>query len=115
MQDCACLLDRKRRRLVLAAIREHCDYRGWVLHAAHVRSNHAHLVVSADETPELILGQVKAYASRALNRAQGQRQPRWSYHGSTRYLWEPKHVAMAVDYVACQQGYPMALYVRPPD
>jgi REP element-mobilizing transposase RayT len=113
MRDCACHLDRTDRSIVLTAVRQHCDHREWVLHAAHVRSNHVHVVVSAPLAPELILGQLKAYAARALNESQGRRQRRWSYHGSTRYLWEPKHVAAAVDYVVWQQGFPVAFYVRP--
>jgi REP element-mobilizing transposase RayT len=97
--------------VVLTALRQHCQYREWMLHAAHVRSNHVHVVVTAPLAPEPILGQLKAYASRALNKAQGQQHRRWSYHGSTRYLWEPLQVAAAVDYVVAQQGFPMAVYV----
>ena len=113
MHDCACRLDRDQREIVLTAVRQHCDHREWVLHAAHVRSNHVHVVITAPLAPELILGQLKAYAARALNKVQGRRLRRWSYHGSTRYLWDPSHVAAAVDYVVWEQGFPVAYYVRP--
>jgi REP element-mobilizing transposase RayT len=112
MSHSGCRLDRNERRIVLTALRQHCDYRRWDLHAAHVRSNHVHVVVTAPLAPELILGQFKAHAARALNKAQGRRLKRWSYHASTRYLWEPLQIAAAVDYVVSQQGFPMALYVR---
>ena len=112
MMGSGCRLDRDERKIVLAALRQHCDYRNWILHAAHVRSSHVHVVVTASLAPEVILGQLKAYAARALNKAHGQRLRRWSHHGSTRYLWEPLQVAAAVDYVVCQQGLPMALYDR---
>lgn len=111
MKGFRCRLDAGERRVVLTALRQHCQDREWLLHAAHVRSNHVHVVVTAPLVPEMILGQLKAYAARALNKAQGQRCRRWGYHGSTRYLWEPLHVAAAVDYVVAQQGFPMALYV----
>jgi REP element-mobilizing transposase RayT len=107
-----CRLDRNERSVVLTALQQHCDYRQWVLHAAHVRSNHVHVVVTAPLAPELILGQLKAYAARALNEGEGRRVKPWSYHGSTRYLWEPLQVLAAVDYVVSQQGPPMAVYVR---
>lgn len=41
-------LDTSQRQLVLGAIRQHCSHRGWVLHAAHVRSNHVHVVAWAN-------------------------------------------------------------------
>src|SRR3990172_1457273 len=48
-------LDRARREAVLQAIREVCSRRGWNLFAVHVRSRHAHFVVSAQEAPEKVL------------------------------------------------------------
>src|SRR5262245_8910091 len=41
------LLDEARRVVVLRTIREVATHRGWKLWAAHVRSNHAHIVVTA--------------------------------------------------------------------
>ena len=58
------LLDEQRRLCVLDAIRERCSYAGWNLLAAHVRSNHVHLVVEAEIPPELVMNSVKSYASR---------------------------------------------------
>jgi hypothetical protein len=40
-------LDRRRRQVALAALREIARRKGWTLHAAHVRSNHIHVVVTA--------------------------------------------------------------------
>ena len=45
-------LDKDRRVIVLAAIREVCKYRGWSLWAAHVRTNHVHVVVEAVFLPK---------------------------------------------------------------
>ena len=105
-------LDRTRRAIVLRTLRQHCAHRGWRLLAAHVRSTHVHMVVAAEQAPERILTEAKAYASRALNRhdlGNGARK-RWARHGSTRYLWQPKHVAAAVEYVVYGQGEPMAVW-----
>jgi len=61
------LMDEKDREIVLKAIIEVCEYRKWFLHIVHVRTNHIHVIVSADERPEKVMNDFKAYASRALN------------------------------------------------
>jgi hypothetical protein len=53
-------LDPKRRRIVLQAIREVCSIRNWSLLAAHVRTNHVHTVIEADERPEKIMNAFKS-------------------------------------------------------
>jgi REP element-mobilizing transposase RayT len=63
MDQSAYHLDRLRRDAVLRAIQEVCAYRGWNLLAAHVRSNHVHTVVEAEDPPERVMGDFKAYAS----------------------------------------------------
>ncbi|HEX4769813.1 MAG TPA: hypothetical protein VH351_03215 [Bryobacteraceae bacterium] len=45
-------MDRSRREAVLTAMLERCTDRGWSLLAAHVRTNHVHLVLEADARPE---------------------------------------------------------------
>ena len=113
MSDPGYCLAETDRRIVLSVLKEHCRFRGWVLHAAYVRRTHVHLVVASEEKAESILGQLKSYASRALNRADGVRRKRWSNHGSTRYLWSARAVDDAVGYVVAQEGAPMAVYVNP--
>ncbi len=110
-------LDEPRRQVVLAAVLEVARHRGWTLLAAHVRSRHVHVVVSAGCPPERVLNDLKSYASRALNRA-GLDEPnrlRWTRHGSTRYLWKSDGVRAAVDYVVRQQGEPMAVFEADPE
>jgi REP element-mobilizing transposase RayT len=108
-------LDAHRRRLVLESIRELCSRREWDLKAAHVRSNHVHIVVSAEAAAERVLRDTKVQASRMLERSgldvPGRR--RWTHHGSTRYLWQPEHIGAAVQYVVHEQGEPMAVWERP--
>jgi REP element-mobilizing transposase RayT len=105
-------LDQIRRDAVLEAIQEVCLHRGWGLRAAHVRSNHVHLVVDAEASAERVMGDCKAYASRRLNRMRldEPNRKRWARHGSTRWLWEPAHVSAAVRYVVGEQGDAMAVF-----
>jgi REP element-mobilizing transposase RayT len=109
MAQPAYTMDAARRRVVLAAIREVCAFRGWTLHAVHVRALHVHVVVSGAQTPERMMNDFKAYASRALNKAgfDGADRKRWTRHGSTRYINDESHLAAAINYVLNKQGEPM--------
>jgi len=98
------------RAVVLAAIREVCRHQEWFLHAAHVRSDHVHVVVSARTEPERVMHKLKSYASRALNQGFGKKDRRWTRHGSTQWIWEALQVDSVVDYVVRRQGEPMAVY-----
>jgi REP element-mobilizing transposase RayT len=105
-------MDSIRRDAVLEAIQHACAYRGWGLLAAHVRSNHVHIVVAAEISPERVMGDCKAYASLRLNRM-GLDEPdrkRWARHGSTRRLWKPENASAAVQYVVGGQGEPMSVF-----
>ena len=107
------LLDEMARPVVLASIQRHCAYRGWNLLAAHVRSNHVHIIVEAETRPERIMNEFKSYASRELNQLTRERpdRKRWARHGSTRWLWKDEDVRHALQYVIDEQGKPMALFV----
>ena len=102
-------LDAAQRDVVDETIREVCRFREYTLHALNVRSNHAHAVVAKAVKPEKIVNDFKAYATRALRRKWQilYAQKVWSRGASTRYLWKPKHVEAAVDYVLyCQEDIP---------
>ncbi len=105
-------MDSSRRETVLTALRERCSDRQWSLLAAHVRTNHVHIVVAADARPERVMNDLKSYASRCLNRL-GLDEPdrkRWARHGSTRWLWKPQNVSAALRYVVDEQGHPMSVF-----
>ncbi|MDP2999857.1 MAG: transposase [Bryobacterales bacterium] len=106
-------LDRDGRAAVLEATQEVCLQRGWNLLAAHVRTNHVHVVVEAEVRPEKVMNDFKSYASRGLNRLgrDGSGRKRWARHGSTRWLWKDKDVQEALRYVVEEQGEPMAVFV----
>jgi REP element-mobilizing transposase RayT len=106
------LLDSVRRQVVLKSLQEVCSHRGWTLFAAHVRTNHVHVVTMANCKPEVVVNAMKAYSRRALNRhaLDGPDRLRWARHGSTRYLWTRESVAAAVQYVVREQGESLAVF-----
>jgi hypothetical protein len=105
-------LDAPRARVVLDAICEVCQYRGWDLVAAHVRATHVHIVVARLADPDRAISDFKCYASRALNQ-HGFETPdrkRWARGGSTRRLPIPDALRAAIQYVVESQGEPMAVF-----
>jgi REP element-mobilizing transposase RayT len=99
-------LDAERRAAVDAAVRETCEKRNWLLRAINVRTNHAHIVVTAGCKPEAVLSAFKANATRKMREEKRwlhEHSP-WSAHGSRRYLWTERHVERAIDYVVNGQG-----------
>ena len=101
------MLNADQRSCVERGARETCEIRKWHLHAINVRTNHAHLVVAiGDKKPELALNAFKANATRVMRTVgcwKSQSSP-WSDKGSTRYLWNEKSVALAIEYVLFGQG-----------
>lgn len=106
------LLDQSRRNIVLKSICNACEYKQWTLFAAHVRTNHVHMVIHALHEPEIILNTIKVNASRQLNELgfDYRERKRWTEHGSTRYLWRSESIIRAVEYVVYEQGEPMEVF-----
>jgi REP element-mobilizing transposase RayT len=98
------------RRCVEATIRAVCEFKGWFLQAVNVRTNHVHLVVSADETPERVMNTLKSWSTRRLVEANllDHGRKAWSRHGSTRYLWNKDQLAQAFHYTLHEQGPPLS-------
>ncbi len=96
------------RQIVAETVRNHCERRGWELHAVNARSNHVHVVVGfSGVAPERMMGQWKAWSSRRLREQclTAPDQPVWTRHGSTRYLWRTCDLEPAVAYVTeCQDA-----------
>jgi REP element-mobilizing transposase RayT len=55
------------RAIVEQTIREHCARRRWSIHALNARSNHVHIVLTADRDPDEVMKQLKAWCSRRLS------------------------------------------------
>ena len=107
LRDEPVILGGDQRGCVDAAVHETCKFRKWHLNAINVRTNHAHVVVSTgDRKPELALNAFKANATRKMNEmgCWNRSSSPWADKGSTRYLWNEKSVARAIDYVLNGQG-----------
>ena len=106
MAQDAVVLNEKQRAAVKDAIEEVCNHRGYALRAVNVLTNHFHVVVSAQSKPEPIANAFKSYATRKLRETGliGDEVRPWTRGRSRRYLWKPKHVARAIEYVLYGQG-----------
>jgi REP element-mobilizing transposase RayT len=100
-------LDNASRAVIERAIRDHCAFRHWCLHAVNVRTNHAHVVVTCpcETPPDQVLVQFKSWATRRLREAGlfAQEADIWTKGGSKRWLNDGESLARAVDYVLNQQ------------
>ena len=106
------VLDEVRRQVVLRTIKEVAAHRKWKLWAAHVRSNHVHVVITAECKPEKVMADLKAWCSRRLRETCGESsdRDRWTQHGSTRYLNDESSFQGAVSYAIDHQGEAMEVY-----
>jgi REP element-mobilizing transposase RayT len=100
------LLDPVQREIVTQAIKDVCKFRGYVLHAMNVRTNHAHIVVTACKPPETVADEFKKYSTRSLreNGLVTDTAKIWSRGRSRQYLWKPYQLDGAIDYVLYGQG-----------
>ena len=80
------VIDADQRRCLSNAIVDTCRVRGWSLRALNVRTNHLHVVVSADHQVERIMNSLKAWSTRYLREADlvDADRPLWTRHGSTK-------------------------------
>jgi hypothetical protein len=109
-------LDVPRARIVLDAICEACQYRGWHLIAVHVRTTHVHVVAANLRDPDRAISDLKSYSSRALSQYgyETADRKRWARGGSTRELPTTEAVRAAIQYVVKGQGDPMAVFQSTP-
>ncbi|MEX0742702.1 MAG: class I tRNA ligase family protein, partial [Phycisphaeraceae bacterium] len=96
--------------IVRATIEEVCKHRGWMLLAANVRSNHVHVLVAAEDTPEKVMADLKAWATRRLVEADVAAKGKkvWTEHGSTKWVKGVASVETAYRYVLEEQGENLA-------
>jgi REP element-mobilizing transposase RayT len=101
---------------LLGQFQETAAYRGWELLAVAIMANHVHLVVgvNAGPTPTKVLGDFKAYGSRALNARWGKpvSETWWTYDGSKRKLADEQAVIQAVGYLRDQE-FPLVVWISP--
>ena len=120
MTEDACRLDGEQRDVVERQIAETCNIRGWELHAVNCRSNHAHVVVTADQAPKIVRNQLKAWCTRRLKEleavrhdAQGRvvdattlRENWWAERGNQRFINDSESLEAAILYVRDGQDKP---------
>ncbi len=121
MTEDACLLDPEQRQVVEQTIAEHCRIRGWKLHAVNCRTNHVHIVVTADLTPKQVRMQFKAWCTRRLKELEAKRlgcaSPQeiatkvrenwWVERGSDRFINDDASLEDAILYVRDAQDDPV--------
>lgn len=102
-------LTRERRKAVERGIREACSIRKWRLWAFNIRTNHVHVVLSANCGSRKVRATLKANATRAMRESGCWNSPRspWAGKGSRRYLWTEEQLIEALDYVLYGQGDPL--------
>ena len=106
-------LSRKSRKLAAEACSRTCQDRSWILVALHVRTSHLHAIVRAATTPGRVLAVLKSCATKRL-RAHGPYRTRyWARGGSKKYLWNPRQISVAIDYVLNCQGEAMEVVSLP--
>jgi REP element-mobilizing transposase RayT len=116
MTEDACRLDPEQRKRVEAQVEETCQFRGWVLRAVNCRTNHVHVVVTADRKPEVVRNQLKAWCTRRLKELdEVRRKDRpdlafrenwWAERGSQRYVNDEDSLEAAILYVRDGQDRP---------
>jgi REP element-mobilizing transposase RayT len=106
MKHRAVELNAARRAVVERTIREVASYRAWALHAINVRTNHVHVVVTANAAPEKVMNDFKSWSTRRMVEAELFEKGRkaWVRHGSTKYLWDETALEDACHYVIDGQG-----------
>ncbi len=101
----------EQRALVEKTIADHCRIRGWGLHAVGVRTNHVHVVVTAERDPDDVRDQFKAWCSRKLSDAAGLtalvakkagRRHWFTEGGDTEFIDSEEYLHNAIQYVMKQ-------------
>jgi len=120
MTENACRLDTEQRDAVNGQVAETSRIRGWELHAVNCRSNHVHIVLTADRPPKIVRTQLKAWCTRRLKeldaarqRAKGLSEERivvrenwWAERGSQRFVNDQTGLEDCVYYVCDGQDQP---------
>jgi REP element-mobilizing transposase RayT len=115
MTEEVCIFDNEQRHLVEKTITDHCRIRGWELHAVNCRTNHVHVVVTADRDPDTVREQFMAWCTTKLKKLQATRmgmtdkeptrlrQNWWTEGGSGYFLNDPAGLEEAIRYVRDRQ------------
>ncbi len=94
------------RKLVDTTIRDVSDYNNWVLHALNVRTQHVHVVITAQKPPEQVENSLKSWCTRRMreNGLWDSEYSPWSRHGSSRYICDEAGLQRVCRYVTDGQS-----------
>jgi hypothetical protein len=105
MKESPVLLDHGQREVVETTIAQHCRIRYWHLHAVSCRSNHCHVVVTAESYKgETVRDQLKAWCTRKLKKrlrtslsaGVAVREHWWTGKGSVRLIFDEASLLAAI-------------------
>jgi REP element-mobilizing transposase RayT len=108
LEEEAVFLTQAQRANVETTITVHCRIRGWSLHAVNARTNHVHVVVTADTDADTVMDQLKAWCSRKLSNDAGLTEPvaykagrrRWFTEGGSKEIIDNEsYLENAIRYV----------------
>ena len=102
--------DQAKREIIKTAIENTCQRSHWHIYALHVRTNHLHIVLQADQQVDDVMRILKTNATILLRKKGEIEQDRkvWSRHGSTKYLWTDQSIYYTCEYTITEQGHQMA-------
>ena len=104
-------LNMAQRRIVLDTIIEHCLIKQWKLLAVHVRTNHVHLLVKAEQGIDTIMKGTKSWTTRNLRKAGHDIPKVWTTGGSKKYVFTNEKLKEKIHYVIHEQGEMMQYYL----
>ena len=87
------------RKIVDDVLIAHSQIRMWHIHAKNVRTNHVHIVVTANRDPDTVAEQYKAWASRKLNINLGRKRSWWTEGQSTMWIYDEEYLENVIRYV----------------
>ena len=100
--------DLRKAELVLEQLIETATHRKWRLSAVSIMATHFHAVIHAPHEidPDRLLGDLKAWASRKLNRTLGDAvaEEWWTEGGSKRPLYDDAAILDAIEYTLFKQA-----------
>ena len=100
------LLSEQHRETVKSEIEDHCEFREWHLWIANPRTNHVHVVVTAQGyAGDVVRDQLKANCTRSL-RQQDQRfvdRPVWTVRGDWQCVNTDEDLEQAIQYAGAAQ------------
>ncbi len=102
--------DTVKRDIIKTAFENTCQHLRWRIYALHVRTNHVHVVLQADQHANDVMRILKTNATILLRKKSDIEKDRkvWSRHGSTKYLWTDQSIYFACEYTISEQGNKMA-------